>query len=145
MANRQNGEVSLQVGDQTYTMALTLDAMVALEEMFSTPAQSVTFQDVTEAADRGSVKHLRAMLWAVLQLHHPELTIKDISPLVQRAGGLPALQRKFIELAKASMADPADLADLGAGVHRNPPPAQVSKKATNGTGVGSTSAHAGKA
>lgn len=140
MANRQNGEVSIQVGDTNYTMALTIDAMVALEEMFSTPQKSVTFEEVTAAADRGSVKHLRAMIWAVLQQHHPELEIKDISPLVQKAGGLKGMERKLVELAKATMADPADLAELGVATKGNPPPAQISKKATNGSGGVSSSA-----
>lgn len=145
MANRENGEVSIQVGDKTYTMALTLDAMVALEDMFSTPQKVVTFQDVAEAADRGSVKHLRAMLWAVLQLHHPELTIKEISPLVQAAGGIRKMQSKFIELGKASTADPLDLDALGIATGKNPPPAQATKKATNGTGGGSISAPGARA
>ena len=44
MANRQNGEVSIDVDGTQYTLAMTIDSMVALEEMFSTPTQMVTFQ-----------------------------------------------------------------------------------------------------
>jgi hypothetical protein len=113
MANAEKGEVSLVIGDDTYTLALTIDSMVALEEAFSTPTKAVTFQDVMAAADRGSITHLRAFLWAALIEHHPSMTIKDISPLVQKAGGVAAITMKLMELAKRSAADADDLAVLG--------------------------------
>jgi hypothetical protein len=144
MANRQKGEVSIDVDGTTYTLALTVDAMVALEEMFSTPAKSVTFQDVITESDKGSIKHLRGLLWSLLQLHHPELGIKDISPLVQRAGGLGVFAAKFMELAKSAFADPADLEALGVKAGTNPPQAQAGKK-IRGIGERSTSARAAQA
>jgi hypothetical protein len=126
MANPHKGEVSLDIDGTTYTLALTIDSMVALEEAFSTPTKEVTFQEVMAAADRGSIKHLRAFLWAALMDHHPTMTIKDISPLVQKAGGIAVITMKLMELAKESAADTQDLAVLG--VNQNQKKAQGKKR-----------------
>jgi len=139
MANRQNGEVSITIDDTVYTMAMTLDAMVALEEMFN-----LTFQEVSDQCERGSMKHLRAMLWAVLQGHHPDLQIKDVSRLVQAAGGLGVFTLKLMELAKATQPDQKDLKALGIKPDANPPQAQAARP-TRGIGARSTSAPVGKA
>lgn len=137
MANRHKGEVSIEVDGTVYTLALTIDAMVALEDLFSTP-KVMTFQEVIAEADRGSMKHLRALIWASLQLHHPALEVKDISPLVHAAGGLSVFSVKFMELAKASFADPKDLEALGIKAGANPRRAQGDIR-TRGIGAVSTS------
>lgn len=137
-AKRQNGEVSVEIDGKTYVLAMTIDSMVALEELFSTPAKSMTFQDVIDRSDKGSITHLRGLLWSVLQTHHPDVGIKDVSVLVQNAGGLGAITVKLMELAKATQADPKDLEALGVKPDANPPQAQDDGK-TSGTGEGSTS------
>ncbi len=144
MANRQNGEVSIEIDGKSYTMALTLDAMVAVEDLFSTAQKSVTFQEVTEGADRGSAKHLRGLLWASLVTHHPDLDVKDVSALVQKAGGLAVFTMKLMELAKSTIADPKDLEALGVAPSANPPRAQAATK-TRGTGERSISTPDGSA
>lgn len=140
MANRHKGEVSLDVDGTVYTMALTLDAMVALEDMFSTPDKAVTFDEVITRMEGGSARHLRGVLWAVLQLHHRELSVADVSPLVQAAGGINVLTAKFMELVKATQPDKQDLAALGVAAG-NPPAAQGDGK-SRGTTARSTSTRA---
>lgn len=144
MANRQNGEVSITIDGKVYTMAMTIDAMVALEEMFSTPQKDMTFQEVSDLCERGSMKHLRAMLWATLQGHHPEFEIKDVSGLVQAAGGLGVFTIKLMEMAKATQPDQKDLAALGIRADANPPQAQAAKQ-TRTSGGRSTSARGAQA
>lgn len=144
MANRQNGEVSITIDGKVYTMAMTIDAMVALEEMFTTPQKAMTFQEVSDLCEAGSMKHLRALLWAVFQAHHPDIEIKDVSRLVQAAGGLGEFTVKLMQLVKATQPDPKDLAALGIKADANPPQAQA-RKATRGNGARSISAPVGKA
>ena len=138
MGNRHKGEVSIEIDGEVYTMALTVDAMVALEDQFSTTQKFVTFQEVLAQADRGSVKAIRALLWAALQLHHPGIEMKDISPLVHAAGGLNVMTEKFTKLARESFADPNDLEALGVKAGANPPQAQADKT-NRGTGARSSS------
>ena len=138
MANRHKGEVTIDVEGTAYTLALTIDAMVALEDQFSTPQKLVTFQEILGLADRGSVKAMRALIWAALQRHHPTITLTDVSDLVQRAGGLAAFVQTFSALAKVSFADPKDLEALGVPTGANPPRAQGGTP-IRGTGGRSTS------
>lgn len=139
MANKHKGEIDIEVGDKTYTLALTLDAMCQLEDKFSTPDRPVTFQEVIELADGGSLRHLRALIWAALQLHHKDMSIQDISPMVHEAGGIFQFSMAFIRLAKESFADPKDLEGLGVKAGQNPRRAQGGKR-IRGTGAASTSA-----
>lgn len=122
MANRERGEVSIEIDGTVYTMCLSMNAMVALEELFSTAEHEVAFEEISTKADEGKVKYQRALLWAVLQDHHPEIKLTDVSRLVQAAGGFGAFTVKLIELAKLAAPDERDLARLG--VKKNPPPAQ---------------------
>jgi hypothetical protein len=139
MANRQKGEVSIEIDGETYTLALTLDAMCQLEDIFSTPQKVMTFQEVIDLADKGSTKHLRALIWAALQLHHPDLALADVSPLVQKAGGIAVFSLTFLRLAKETFADPVDLEALGVKAGANPPQASGAKR-SRGTGARSISA-----
>lgn len=142
MANAQKGEVSLVIGDKTYTLALTLDAMVLLEEMFSTPEKMVVFSDVAALAERGSSKHIRALMWALFQAHHPEVAIKDVSRLVQQAGGIVGLSQTLESVLKTTSPDKRDVEALGV---QNPPNAQAVAGVGAGTGASSTSTLVGKA
>lgn len=140
MANREKGEVSIDVGGRPYRLALTLDAMVALEEMFSKPNAPMTFQQVVDRSDAGSMTHTRGLLWASLQVNDPPPDLKEVSHLVQQAGGLGAFTIALIKLAKAIAPDPKDLAALGIKANKaNPPAAQAGRKTAAGTGGGSTS------
>lgn len=131
MANRERGEVSIEIAGKTYTLAMTLNAMVALEDMFSTAEKAVTFDEIAGLADRGSVKHLRACFWAVLQEHHSDIQLTDVSGLVADAGGIGAFSVKLQELAKVSAPDARDLNRLGVKPG-NPPQAQAAKGGTGG-------------
>lgn len=143
MANREIGELSMDIGGETYTMSLTIDAMVLLEELFSTPDKPMVFHEIAALADKGSMKHLRAMLWAVFKTHHPELEIADIGKLIAKGGGLLRFTQQLADLAVASTPDAKDMAALG--VSPNPPQAQAKRKTSNGTGAGSTSTRAASA
>lgn len=131
MANRERGEVSLQIGERTYTLALTIDAMVSLEEMFSTPEKAMTFTEIMALADKGSMKHLRGLIWAVLQAHHPEIEVSQVSALVAESGGIPGMYAKLQQLSGAAAPDARDLNELGVKPP-NPPRAQVGRKAGTG-------------
>lgn len=145
MANREKGEVSFEVDGTTYTLAMTMDAMASLEEHFSTPAREMSFEEISAKANAGHVKYVRAFIWAVLQTHHPELRIQDVSPLVQKAGGMAAFAMTLGKLMLSAQPDAKDLEELGIKKpKKNPPQAQGGRR-TRGTGGASTSAPAASA
>jgi hypothetical protein len=138
MANREKGHISIDIGGRSYRMALTLDAMVLLEELFSTPDHPVTFQQVVDRSDAGSMKHTRALIWATLQINDPPPELTEISALVEEAGGFGTFTVALLQLAKAAAPDPKDLEALGMRAP-NPPAAQAGRRSRAGTGAGSTS------
>jgi hypothetical protein len=130
VANREKGEVSLEIGETSYTLYLDLNAMALLEDYFSTPQKDVTFDEVLQRVNRGSVRHIRAFVWAALQYHHPTITVKEAGDLVQKGGGLVEFGRKVQALGTSTIPDPDDLQVLG--VNGNPPQAQAAKRRRGG-------------
>jgi hypothetical protein len=135
MANRERGEISLVADGRTYTLVLDTDAMVALEELFSTPTHDATWDEIGAKVKRGSVRIVRALIWAMLQRHHSDVSLKEAGHLIDAAGGLVKLGRVLEMATKSMQPDPEDLEALGPPA--NPPKAQADE-ATRGVGDTST-------
>lgn len=84
MANQERGELSLVAGAAVYTLALTVQAVCALEAITRRP-----FAEVCTAMHTGSARDLRALLWAALQTHHARAVgaVDDVGPIIDAAGG----------------------------------------------------------
>lgn len=136
MSTRERGEFTIESDGTTYRLVMDLDAMVALEELYSTPEREVTFSEVLMKVARGGAKHLRSFLWAALRRHHPELPMSAVSAIVQGAGGPLGLNQQLQALVASAAPDKADVRELTAGPSGNPPKARGEK---GGTGEGSTS------
>lgn len=136
MANREAGQISFVVDGKTYTLVLNTSVMATLEDHFSTPTHDVAWDVIWGRVLRGSVKTVRALLWAMLQPHHPSVTIEQAGTLIDRAGGFEGLTHILQQAAKASTPDPKDVKELGVG------PRTAGRR---GTGEASTSTRAGSA
>lgn len=141
MANREEGELSLTIKGRTYTLVLNTGAMAALEDLFSTPSQDVLWDTLWARVLRGSVRTVRGLIWAMLQTHHPDVTLKAAGQLIDDAGGFAGLTAVLQQAGVSAVPDAQDVADLG--VPNNPPAARVSRR--RGTGAGSTSTRGGSA
>lgn len=124
MSNAPRGTVTLEVGGKVYTLRLTINAICELEDALSTPNKPVTFKEITEAAEKGSLRHVRAVFWAALLERHPEMTLKDAGALISEVG-LTGLSGHLSELGASLSPDPRDLAELSAGSKKRPQRAQV--------------------
>lgn len=125
MANQHKGEISVELEGQNYTLALTLNAMVEVEALFS-----LSFDEVMTKAATGSATHLRAIIWAMLRRHHSSITIDQAGELVT-GSNLGRLTRMIGQAVKASGPDPAD-------VPKNPDPTSAPPRKA-GTGASSNS------
>ena len=96
MSNPHRGEASFELDGKKYRLRFSWNAAAEFEE----PAGR-SFYDAADAlaAGRLSVRTLRAMLWAGLQEHHPELTLREAGVLIERIGQVEAwpLVRRAIE------------------------------------------------
>lgn len=110
MANRERGEVSLEVEGQPYVLVLDTNAMCELEDLLSTPERPVSFVEVIQKVVNGnSMRHLRALVWAALRRHHPTMTVKEAGDLISRAGGVQAFGEQLNALVNSTQPDPGDV------------------------------------
>ncbi len=129
MANRLKGEVDFRHEGETYTLVLSTNALIQLEDLFSTKEQVFGIREIEAEVKRGSAKHLRAVFWAALQKYHPKVAptpeaAGDFMDDVGNAAGIALLQ-----LFGISVPDGTDLAELSKG---NPLTAQDKKPRKRG-------------
>jgi hypothetical protein len=139
MANRDKGEVSLDLGGTSYTLALGTNQLIALEDLF----EPMTLEEIFGSASRGSFKHIRGLMWAATLKYHPGLSVTDVGNLIDQAGGVFGLSKQLKALGLSTIPDDADLTALGVEPKANPRKAQARKRA--GTGRGSIATPAASA
>lgn len=146
MANRERGEVSVDIDGTSYTLCLDLNAMCRLEEMFSTPDHEVTFQDIVKKVNDGKLRYMRAIFWSAFLKYHPDLRLEEVAALIQGAGGIGGFSDKMLGqlglAVEATQPHPADTKALSKGT-RSPRTAQARRPAMGGNGTRSTARRAG--
>lgn len=125
MTNPHRGQATFTVDGKTYTMRGSIDAICALESI-SGKGMIAIIRELSDP-ELMSLSLTRQVLWAMLQEHHPEMTLQDAGELIPAAGGLKAIT-KSIEEALVRMSP--DIAKE-AGVDPHP---QTAGQAQNGTG-----------
>jgi hypothetical protein len=130
MPNKERGEMRLVAGDQTYVLRMTTNAACDLEEF-----TGKSLPKLIDEVNGGSVRAIRAFLWAALQEHHSKTikTIKEVGKLIDEAGGLEGVMEQLQRFAALNAA--------GGDQDGNPPTAQVGEKspgAPSGLSVGAT-------
>jgi hypothetical protein len=124
-------EFEIEIDGTQYTCVLDVDAMVRIEEYFSTANIPVTFAEVQKLVERNSVRHARAFFWSMLQRHHSSISISKAGELMLKAvGGLSEAMHKAVITATP---DVKDLEALGVPPPR--PRKARTKKRVDGTGV----------
>lgn len=143
MANPKNGELALTVNGKTYTLVLNTAAMASLEEHYSTPNHEASWDECWARVMKGNVRAVRALIWAMLRTHHPDITLEQAGVVIDGAGGFIGMTNLLKGASESATPDPNDLKALG--VKENPRTAQARKPRAGGTGGRSTSTRAGSA
>lgn len=89
MANPHRGEVSFEADGATYTLRYSANSLCELEESLGRGVIEITrelasWKDSPEKIRFGLI---RAVFWAGLREHHPELDLKAAGELILAAGG----------------------------------------------------------
>jgi len=109
MANKERGETSFTVGETTYTLKLTTDAMAQLEDACSTDEKPLAFPDILQRVLKGSVKYMRLYIWASMQEHHAGITVKQVGQLIDDLGGVTGLWGVLQQVSETAKPDPEDV------------------------------------
>ena len=110
MANANKSEVALTIGETTYTLKFGRNAMASVESLFG----GRPFPEIM--ADQ-SFSVVRAMLWAALQRHHPDIDLLAAGDLMDESDdeALAAAIGKALELAVVKNGRPQKPGQGGAG------------------------------
>ena len=83
MGNPHRGEASFDVEGKAFRVRFSWNAAAEYEEAAGKPLSDALF-DI--ARERLSARSLRAMLWAGLQEHHQDVTLKEAGRLIDKMG-----------------------------------------------------------
>ena len=110
MSNQFRGEASFEVEGKAFRVRFSWNAAAEYEEAAGKHLSDALF-DI--AREKLSARSLRAMLWAGLQEHHADVTVKDAGRLIDKMGRKEAqrvmgvaLRYFFPELETAQEKDP---------------------------------------
>jgi hypothetical protein len=110
-------EVTVDVGGKAYTLALDINAMCAVEDLMSTEAKTVSFQEVATLAMRNSMRHVRALTWGALRKHHKDMTLEQVGAWMFEVDSDPdvaaKVQAQMAGLLGGAQPDPEDTQALG--------------------------------
>ncbi len=91
MANPLRGSVPLQVGDRSYTLSFSINALCELETELDQSVASIIKTIQTPEALRLST--VRSLVWAGLQDHHAGLSLVEVGQIITEAGLQPTIAK----------------------------------------------------
>lgn len=94
MANKARGEVSFHVGEREYVLVYTINALCEIED-----ALGFSVSDMEERLRKPSARDIRALLWAGLMEHHPEITLQQAGSLESPLPEMVAAVTRAMEAA----------------------------------------------
>ena len=74
MANPHKGESALVVGGRTFTMRITFDALVKIEQHFGDKGIVQVVSEMTSREGGPRLADLRFVIWQALRAEHPDMT-----------------------------------------------------------------------
>jgi hypothetical protein len=98
MANRFFGEVDVEAAGVTYKLRMDFNAMCEFEDI-----TGVNAMDAFAAFEKGniSVKNMRAMMYAFLKRHQPNVTLDEAGEILsENMGALEAVVASSMPTAK---------------------------------------------
>jgi hypothetical protein len=132
--SKQRGDVPITIDGVTYVLKMDINSMASLEELFD---DELTFEEIFKRAQANKLRYVRAIWWAALQHHHPEITIQQAGELLGKAGGMFEIVKRLGLVGLSTIPDPKDVEALPKGTG-NPQSAGGAKKKPAGTGARST-------
>jgi hypothetical protein len=85
MANPARGEVGFKAGDAVYTLKFSTNAICELEDHLDKGLNTIV-------ANMERLTTVRALLWAGMRAHHPDVTLKQAGEMIDRVGMAPATE-----------------------------------------------------
>lgn len=85
MANPARGEVALRAAETDYTIKFSTNAICEVEDRLDKGLNTII-------ANMERVTTVRALLWAGLRAHHPDMTLAGAGEIIDRVGMAPVTE-----------------------------------------------------
>lgn len=95
MANPHKGEVELKVGEQSYTLRFSIDAICRLEASVG-KGVPLLMEEMSNAKTL-TLAAVREVLHAGLHEHHPDIDLKAAGEFILSGGGMAVVMMKINE------------------------------------------------
>jgi hypothetical protein len=120
--NPHRGEVPLTIGGQQFTLRCSVNAICTIEEQMGKGIVAIVMD-----LQRGNISLtlIRAMLWAMLQEKHPDVTLMEAGEMIPLAGGVDKIKEVFEDAFATAFPEAAERSGM-----RPPKPGRPK----NGTG-----------
>lgn len=109
MANPLRGEVDVQVGDKSYVLRFSINAMVAAESVMGLGISDI----IAELQASPKLGTLRTVMWAGLREYQPKITLDAVGDIIGELGLQKAGEIIGDALAKAFPAGDGARPSLG--------------------------------
>jgi len=93
MSNKYRGEVALSIDGATYTLCFTVNALCSLEDVLDKSITEIIggLSDINKLR----LKTMRALLWAGLNVKHPEINIEAAGELIAKGSAVDVMTKVF--------------------------------------------------
>lgn len=116
-----NPDRSIKVGDKTYTLRLSVRAMIALQDHYGLKSMTEVGQHLEGLGEDVTPQDLVAVLWAALRTHHPDVDMDCALDILDELG-IQAMQEVLGDAFAA--ASPDKEGDAGDGAENPSDPGQ---------------------
>lgn len=131
-ANAEKGETSVVIGGVTYVLAQHYNGLMALQTLCAREGKKPSVTEMLQRLQEEDLEMFRGFFWALLQRHHPHISLEQAGDLITEAGGIGVVDRLIQRAQAASSPDVADVQALG-GASGNPrKPARAKPTRTGG-------------
>lgn len=129
MANRERGEVAIELDGKTYLMKFDMNALIHIEE-----ATDKSYDEVfASLSAKPRLKLVRAVLWGALVGQHPDLTEDAVGTIISQFGIVKVVERMN---AAAALMTPEQKKGAGADADADPTNrTSPTKQPADGTGT----------
>lgn len=83
MANPHRGQVALNAGGRDYNVSYSINALCELEDVLGQPVAKIAAS--MNDPENVRMSAVRALVWAGLQDHHPEVTLREAGQIASEA------------------------------------------------------------
>ena len=134
-ANPERGEVDVVIGGVTYTLVMTFNGWIDVQNLLAVDGVKPTVGQILQLVQHQDMEAFRAVFWGMFRRHHPGVSLEAAGDLMSDVGGMSGLDALLAAVSAASSPDARDVKAVAVATGRPPRAAKAARK-TSTRGIG---------